>query len=156
MHPLSKFLSSVAAAGLIAAIPLRAQASQTFPGTLQDAAGMPCAPSCVLCHGVDPGTAGTFTAKQLGRDMLSNGANTPDDGKLKAAWAAFSAKPENAAVVTALQNGIDPETGANLCQLKYGCGARIAKDAPRDDWSGLLFVAGALGLGALLRRTKRR
>lgn len=117
---------------------------------------MPCAPSCVICHGVDPGTQATFTQRPLGVAMFSNGATTPDETKLKEAWAKFAANPANAATVTAVQAGVDPETGVDLCQVKYGCGARIAKDEPRDDWSGLLFVASALGFGALLRRSKRR
>lgn len=117
---------------------------------------MPCAPSCVICHGVDPGTQATFGQRPLGLAMFGNGATTPDDGKLKEAWASFARNPANAAVVADVQAGIDPATKADLCQLKYGCGARIAKETPRDDWSGLLFVAGAMGFGALLRRTKRR
>lgn len=160
MKTSSKIRSSIATLGFSLALCSNATASQEFPSAIQEAAGMPCTPSCVLCHGVDPGTAATFMNKALGKALFSGpplvGPN--QSGALKESYAAYAAKPENAAAVTALKAGVDPETGVDLCSNKvtYGCGAHIAKDAPRDDWSGLLFVAGAMGFGALLRRAKRR
>lgn len=157
MHTHSKIISRIAALSFAAALSGHAAASQEFPAAIQEAASMPCAPSCVLCHGVDPGTASTFTQKTIGAALFNAGAmEAHNTDRLKAAYAKYSADPANAASVTALKAGIDPQTGSKLCELTYGCGAHIAKDAPRDDWSGLLFVAGAVGFGALLRRAKRR
>ncbi len=148
----------------VVAWPQPTRAEEVFPGALQEAAGLNCAPSCTVCHTTNPGTAGTFT-KKLGFAVFNRGAR-PGSGEegLKMAYAKLvedakgTGMPamEAADLVAKLQAGLDPESGAELCQITYGCGARIAKDEPRDDWSGLLFVAGAMGFGALLRRTKRR
>lgn len=119
---------------------------------------MPCTPSCVLCHGVDPGTATTYMNKAMGRAMLANGAAPQNAGSLTTAYNKFAMDAANGAAVTALKAGIDPETNANLCEggVTYGCGARVAKSTPQDDWSGLLYAVGAMLFGAILRRTKSR
>jgi hypothetical protein len=159
-------------AGLGALVqPSTARAEEPFPGGLQEAAGLSCAPSCTLCHTTNPGQVNTWT-KPFGAAVINRGA-TKGSGEagIKTAWAKLvvdaQTPPMNpndpgdpnviaARLVASLRAGLDPETGAELCQVTYGCGAHIAKDAPRDDWSGLLFVAGAMGFGALLRRAKRR
>jgi MYXO-CTERM domain-containing protein len=125
---------------------------------------MPCTPSCVVCHGKVPGDAGSFTARKLPRDMLlpPNGALPPPGAAgvpvVKSDFATYSAKaatdPEVARVVTALKQGIDPETGDSLCGPTYGCGAHVAKQAPPSDFSAPLWVIGAMALGGLLRRRK--
>jgi hypothetical protein len=134
-----------------------ARAEEPFPGALQEAAGLPCAPSCLICHTTNPGNITSWPTKPFGFFMGTNGVNkTTGEAGVKKAFEMYKADPTKAAGLARLLAGQDPDTGSELCQITYGCGAHIAKDAPRDDWSGLLFVAGAMGFGALLRRTKRR
>lgn len=117
---------------------------------------MPCIPSCTVCHDEDPGTAITWGKKTLGIAIRGAGARQGDEKSLKAAYATYAADPANAANVAALKQGTDPQNGAKLCSVTYGCGARIAKsDPPPSDWSGLTFVGGAMLFGVLLRRFKR-
>jgi hypothetical protein len=162
-------LFQVAAVTLVAALgvslsPLTAHAEEPFPGALQEAAELSCAPTCSICHTANPGTAGTWAGKKLGRLIQAGGARIgagSDAAELKAAYAKVveNANGGNAMakeVIDSLKAGLDPDTGAEICQVTYGCGAHIVKETPRDDWSGLLFVAGAMGFGALLRRAKRR
>lgn len=146
----------VAGLGAFAA-PGTTHAEETFPGALQEIAGLPCAPSCTICHTTNPGAVGTWIGKPFGLYLGGHGLlrGTGEEG-LKKAFAAYKSDPKNAEGLARLEAGLDPDNGQELCQITYGCGAHIAKDAPRDDWSGLLFVAGAMGFGALLRRTKRR
>jgi hypothetical protein len=161
MHILSKaqtLVLAIAAAGVVALVPLRAQASEEFPGAIQEAAGMPCAPSCTLCHGITPGTATTFMNKELGKTLFSIDPMHPvgpkDVAGLKAAYAKYAMIPGNALKVAALKEGKDPQTGEGLCGPTYGCGAHVAKKAPPSDFSAPLWVVGAMVLGGLLRRRK--
>ena len=152
-------ISGLAALAAIALTPTLALGSEPFPAAIQQAAGMPCTPSCTLCHGVDPGTATTFQNKSLGKALfVYNGkvVGPGDTEALKANFAAYALDPANAANVTALKNGIDPETGADLCSGNptYGCGAHVASKAPPRDLSAVLFAIGAVVAGALLRRRK--
>ncbi|HYP87119.1 MAG TPA: hypothetical protein VEQ59_03185 [Polyangiaceae bacterium] len=151
-------LAAVAMAGFIGVFSANAEASQEFPEALQEAAGMACAPSCVVCHGVDPGTADTFTRKKLGATLFAYNGNpvaAHDTKALKANYAAYiaSGTPEALNVKAKLAEGIDPETGVGLCGPTYGCGAHVASKAPpRNDWSAALWVVGAVVTGGLLRR----
>lgn len=156
-----RLLASITALGAIALGSTPALASESFPAAIQEAAGMPCTPSCTLCHGVDPGTATTFQNKQLGKALfLQNGMAVPpgDNAALKANYAFFAMQDANKAVVEDLKNGIDPETKAELCSnnVTYGCGAHIASKAPPRDWSPVLWIAGAVVAGAWLRRREPR
>ncbi|RYZ10157.1 MAG: hypothetical protein EOO73_00850 [Myxococcales bacterium] len=150
-------LAGLLAGVAIFSVPVAAHAEETFPGALQEEAGLACAPSCTLCHTTNPGNASSWTGKDFGRYMGTHGLTKGSgEGGVKKAYAALKADATMTTSLTRLQAGQDPDTGNELCQITYGCGARIAKETPRDDWSGLLFVAGAMGFGALLRRTKRR
>ena len=77
-----------------------------------------------------------------------------DAVKLKSSYVTYRKNPANAAAVTALKNGIDPQTGDSLCGPSYGCGAHVAKKAPPTDLAAPLWVLGAVVAGALLRRRK--
>jgi MYXO-CTERM domain-containing protein len=140
----------------------RARASEEFPTAIREAAGMPCTPSCVICHGVDPGDANTFTRRELGLTMFTYGTRKHDTAKLKASYAAYTSGQPPAVgmanlaaaphVAAALRGGLDPLTGDDVCIPSYGCGAHVASQAPpRDAWSAL-WVVGLMALGALVRR----
>jgi len=158
-----KLLASIAVLGGMGFVSGTAHASEEFPAALQQAAGMPCTPSCVVCHGKVPGDAGSFTARKLPRDLITTPGSLPPPGApgvpvLKADFATYAAKattdPEVARVVAALKEGLDPETGDSLCGPAYGCGAHVVKKAPPSDLSAPLWIVGAVVAGGLLRRRK--
>jgi hypothetical protein len=147
-------------------VPTSAAASEVFPAAMQEAAGMPCAPSCVLCHGKTPGDATSFFVRKFPQDVFqpANGGlpKAGPDGvpTVKSDFATYASKqatdPEIARVVAALKDGIDPQTGDDLCGPVYGCGAStIAKKAPPQDLSAPLWIVGAVAVAGLLRRRKR-
>jgi MYXO-CTERM domain-containing protein len=133
-----------------------AQASEEFPGAIQEAAGMPCTPACALCHGVTPGTASTFQNKVLGATLFRLGPVLPHNtDQLKGAYAKYAMDPANAAAVMDLKGGIDPETKTGLCGPTYGCAVHVSQEAPARNLSAPLWVLGAVVVGGLLRRRKR-
>lgn len=150
----------VAGAALLATRP--SFASEEFPAALAAAAGMSCTPSCVVCHGEDPGTAATFTRRKLGATLVTYNGNfvaPHDTAALTANYNAYKATPDGAAVDALLKEGIDPETKAELCRggPTYGCGAHVVSKPPvSGDLSVLAFVAGAMALGAVARRARSR
>jgi len=153
----------VAGAVLLASRPSRA--SQEFPAAIQSAAGMPCTPSCVVCHGEDPGTATSFSHRNLGKTLFNYTVNgtpsiVPPHGtaQLTTNYNAYKTTPEGAAVDALLKQGLDPETKADLCANgpTYGCGAHVAPKVPRGDLSALAWIAGAMVVGAVARRQRVR
>jgi hypothetical protein len=158
----SRMLLGVVLASVLALVTTRAPASEEFPAAIREAAGMPCTPSCVICHGVDPGTSTTYTTRKLGLSMLSHGARRHDTAKLKDAYAAYAAtgkptatgpgEPWAAKVDADLKRGLDPETGHDVCIPTYGCGAHVVSHAPPQDTRSAVWIASALALGALVRR----
>jgi hypothetical protein len=159
-HTAHSFFAGLVAAAALLLVQAPARASEQFPAALEEAAGMPCTPSCVVCHGKVPGDIASFTARQLSRDLI---APLPPPGAagvpvLKSNYAAYAAKaatdPNVARVVAALKDGVDPETGDSLCGPTYGCGAHVAKKAPPTDFSAPLWVIGFVVAGGLLRRRK--
>jgi hypothetical protein len=153
------FWLGIVALGVVVLATGRAQASEEFPGVLQQAANMPCVPSCTVCHGKTPGDLGSFQVRQLPRLLVQQGVMSPPIGPhatdwLKASFAKYAMDPNNAPAIAALKEGKDPETGQGLCGPTYGCGAHVAKKAPPSDLSAPLWVVGAIALGGLLRRRK--
>lgn len=155
----------LALVGVIQLTAERAQASEEFPAAIREAAGMPCTPSCVICHGVDPGTSSTFATRQLGATMFYYGTRKHDTDALKASYAAYTSGQPPAIgadrvdlaaapqIAAALKGGLDPFTGDDVCIPTYGCGAHVVSQAPpRDGWSAL-WIVGLMALGALARRT---
>jgi hypothetical protein len=115
-----------------------AHAEQEFPGALTDAAEMECVPTCLMCHGVNPGTAGTWTAKPLGRALgapLAARAGAGDVDAFKAAWASYAADPANAASVDAIKRGREPGSMQDVCGPRYGCGASFTRATPKGSLS---------------------
>jgi hypothetical protein len=146
-------LSSIAAAVLA---PIPAHASEVFPGAIQEAAGLSCAPSCLLCHTSNPGSITTYMGKPFGAAMAKNGAAPQNTASLKEAYTKYAADTANATGVNRLMSGLDPDYGSPLCDLPtYGCGAHVAKEAPPKDFSAPLWVIGAVVAGGLLRRGRK-
>lgn len=155
------FFAGLVVAGALLFVPTQARASEPFPAALQEAAGMPCTPSCVVCHGKVPGDLASFRARKLSQELVAIALPPPGAAGvpvLKSDFATYAAKaatdPKVASVVAALKDGIDPETGDSLCGPSYGCGAHVAKKAPPTDLAAPLWVLGAAVAGGLLRRRK--
>jgi hypothetical protein len=125
-----------------------ALAEPDFPGELQKAIKMPCAPTCMLCH-TDP-EGGPDKLNDFYGDVLAfkggGGDKTLDkDGDGKSNYDELIA-------------GESPLIPGNpsVCIPEYGCGARVAKAPTHGQLQseGLLF--GAIGFGVLLRWQLRR
>lgn len=148
----------VASLSSMALWPAIAHAEEEFPGALQEAAEMPCAPSCLLCHTVNPGTAGTFS-KPLAQDLMKTGKLNLTAGDIPAFNEAFAvykaANPDKAAL---LAQGVNPDTGEQLCEVTYGCGATIAPKPASNSPDKAATAAGVLALlgGVLLMRRRPR
>lgn len=147
----------------VLAFALPAHAEETFPGKIQQAAGMPCAPTCLLCHTAIPGSIANlkqpFGLAVLGNGILpgrdmnavvaklrTNQVDTDKDGKLDVVELAQGTNPN------------DPDPNAELCGPTYGCGAHVAQ-APLPTRTPVLYwLAASLGLAGLIaaRRVARR
>jgi hypothetical protein len=147
-------LSGIAAVGVVTILPGRARAEEIFPGVIAQAANMPCAPTCTLCHTTNPGEKGTWVGKKFGYYMGTHGAVMGDKNSIITAFNAYKADPSSGPALAALQQGLDPDNGTSLCGPTYGCGAHVAKQAPPSDLSAPLWVVGAMVFGGLLRRRK--
>jgi hypothetical protein len=155
----SKYFHLVARIGALAtvmALPAVAHAEERFPAAIQAAAGLDCAPSCLLCHTTNPGMVGTWAGKPFGVYMATHGVTlSADTSAVATAYASYKADPANAAGVARLAAGQDPDNGNDLCNgPTYGCGAHVASKAPPRDLSAVLWTIGAVVAGALLRRRK--
>jgi hypothetical protein len=141
--------------------PAVAFASPTFPGALQEAANMPCAPQCTLCHRDSAGgygtlVEGTTAAPTFVKQMIDAdpGLEAENPSSVKPALDAVEglgadSDGDGVGDVAELREGSNPNIkgDATLCGPTYGCGARIAK-SERTDWFsllvGLIVTAGLL------------
>ena len=156
-----RFIAGLLAAAALLVLQAPARASEPFPGVLQEKLGMPCVPSCIVCHGKTPGDASSFSARQLPKDLVFPPRMLPSPGDTTTLSADIDSyvtqsmtDAKAAAVIASLKSGKDPETGASLCGPTYGCAVHVAKKAPANDVSAPLWVVGAMMLGGFLRRRK--
>ena len=158
----------VATLGVVVISTGEAHASPVFPGALQEAANMECVPLCTMCHASNPGTALSWVAKEVGRQVKSaaypNGMpilKAGDEESLKAAFkvyaASLAADPMGAAKLARIQKGIEPISGEDVCGPTYGCAIpMIAKQPARPrDYTAALWVVGAMVVGGILRRRRK-
>ena len=153
--PLRPFLNGILVCAAIAwSSP--AQAEEEFPGALQEAAGMECVPTCLMCHTSNPGTAATWASKAFPQALMQTNMIKPAAGDVEAFKAAFAAyAPTHTAEVAAIKAGRDPQTGQNVCGPSYGCGATFAR-VPSGKSPATLAGAGILALAATLWLARRR
>lgn len=125
--------------------PADARASATYPDSLKNALGMPCAPPCTLCHQDNKGGYGTAT-KPFAQSMKNAGLFGASPSTLQPALDKLKADgtdsdSDGMPDIAELEQGRDPDvSGAGaLCGPSYGCGARVA---PRraSDGSGAAAV----------------
>ena len=138
------------------------RARPAYPAAIEDAASIPCAPPCTLCHTVSPGTRGTAT-KVFAFALQRNGLIPDRPETISPAVTQLRAKQvdsdgDGVADVAELATGSDPSdprAGAELCGPTYGCGARVARTPPSQAASDHWLLA--LGFAAaLLERARRR
>jgi hypothetical protein len=131
-----------------------ALASSTFPEKLQDTLQLPCAPSCTVCHRTSAGGMGTvekpFGARMRQLGLKANastaelrraldalrraesgegvgaGGAAPVAAGEGGALGAATPPLESTRYLEALEGGADPNTGRELCLVRYGCGAQVA------------------------------
>ena len=143
-------LSRISIAGLALLTSGSALARPEVPGELQAAANMQCVPLCTMCHTTNPGLLSNF-GKTLGPVLVTPVSKEQDIKPAYDAWAAMN--PQLALLV---QKGIEPSTGVDVCGPTYGCAVRVEREAaaPRD-FSGPLWVLGAVVAGGILRRRRK-
>ena len=119
---------------LISLFLAKAWASTVYPAELATVAGMPCSPTCTVCHATNSGGLGTVTA-EFGLAMmdhgLTGGADTELLGTTFEALAAEAIDSDGDGTTDAdeLAAGFDPNPdGADLCgsaeevvMPSYGC-----------------------------------
>lgn len=139
-------------------IPLLAStafAMSSYPGAIAEDLGMPCTPTCDLCHSSASGGGAPTTA--FGLAMVDRGL-TASTSTLAAALDAMigdavDSDADGIMDTEALAQGLDPNGGTPYCAEgaagpSYGCLSVTA--SPATGGAGLL-----LGLAALLRRRRR-
>lgn len=119
----------------------------TFTAEMESHLGMPCAPTCLVCHDIASG--GTGTANQpFALALEERGLVTSDAASLGAALDACHADAvdsdgDGTADIDGLLLGRDPNGGADFCsvlQPEYGC----LSHAPGSRAWLALSIAGAL------------
>lgn len=106
---------------------------------------MACVPTCLMCHTVNPGTAGTWT-KPLGRALgppvtMSKAGGADAVEAFNAAWRTYAADPANAPNVALIKQGREPGSEQDVCGPRYGCGASFAREDPKGSLSSALAAA---------------
>jgi len=140
---------------LISLFAASALASGTYPSALESELGMPCQPTCTVCHETNGGGGGTVT-RDFGAAMMARGlTGGSQTALLTTALDAMAADNVDSDVdgttdIDELVEGSDPNPGAApFCDVVvpvYGC----------FGGSSAGFGLGALlGLGALRRRRPR-
>ena len=148
---------------LVMSLTLHAYAEGTFPGAIQQAAGIPCAPTCVLCHTEIPGNIGNLK-QPFGLQVLRSGVKPGDPSSMYTVVATLRANSvdtdrDGKLDVDELAAGTNPNTpdpNAELCGPLYGCGAHLAA-APPPEHGGMPWrLACGIGLMALICARRRR
>src|SRR4051812_493935 len=148
---------------LVMSFAVSARAEPEFPGAIQEAANMPCAPTCLLCHTAIPGTLANLN-HQFGQTVLTHGivpkhpesmhtvvanlrenkVDTDGDGKLDVAELATDSNPN------------DKDPNAVICGPLYGCGAHLAPTRAPARAPVLWWLVAALALASLVVARRRR
>jgi MYXO-CTERM domain-containing protein len=155
----------VMAFSLVMSIALEASARETYPAGIQEAANIPCTPTCVLCHAAVPGTRTNLTQPFGVAVRLNDAFVVGDPSSLHAVVADLRAKQVDSDgdgkidvdELAAGTNPNDPAPLAELCAPLYGCGAHLAPPPPPERAPVMWWLVGLLALTAAvaLRRLRR-
>jgi hypothetical protein len=134
-----------------------AQARQEYPGELQAAVGMECAPGCRTCHILSTG----------GKNWNRFGLRLVQPVLAGESWPAIVAglrvedkdsDGDGRLDVYELEHDTDPSLAGNDVMVcpRYGCGARVAGDRAVDPLAGLAAFAALMALACARARSRRR
>jgi len=148
---------------LVMSLALHANAEGTFPGGIQEAASIPCTPTCLLCHTDIPGTLANLK-QPFGLTVFANGVRPGHPESLHTVVANLREKMTDSdndgkIDVDELAAGTNPnlsDPNAELCGPEYGCGAHIAAPPPPARAPVLWWLAGISTLMALINVRRRR
>lgn len=165
MTGLGKMGRAIAGFVLVSAFATSAGAEETFPGAIQDAAGMRCAPTCLLCHTAIPGTIQNLQ-QPFGRRVFVSGIMRGEPATMQRVIDTLRTNKTDTDMDGAIDvdelaagtNPNDPDPNAELCGPVYGCGAHIVQAPPPRSSPVLWWLAGSIGLAALFaaRRVTRQ
>jgi hypothetical protein len=148
---------------LAMSLALRAGAEPTFPEAVQEAADIPCSPTCVLCHTAIPGTL--LNLKQpFGLAVLANGVKRGDPSSMNTVVANLREKKTDSDgdgkidvdELAAGANPNDPDPNAELCGPLYGCGAHLAPPPPPPRAPVMCWLVAILTVTALISARRQR
>ena len=149
---------------LVSSLALHARAEPTFPGAIQEAAGIPCTPTCLLCHFTIPGEDSNWH-QPFGDAVVANGLKPGEPASLNTVVANLRSKMVDSDgdgkldvdELAAGTNPNDPAPGAEVCGPQYGCGAHIAPPPPAQRAPIMWWLVTALALAGwvALRRSRR-
>ena len=160
MRTCNKLSALMLGAALLVVTP-QASASSSYPGEIQSALNMDCAPPCTVCHRYQNGGTGT-AQKPFAQAMIDVGDLVGQDAALvkpaldKLAAAGTDSDGDGTSDVDELRAGTDPNIAGDspICGPTYGCGAHVAREQSVDPSALLLAAITALGLVALGRRRR--
>jgi hypothetical protein len=160
MHPSKsiRLLACISVLGAALVSAGSAWARPEIPGKLQEAAGMSCVPLCTMCHLTNPGQADNWTMKTLSGVLVGPIQAETDIKPAYDMWAAT-----NPTLAEGVRRGYEPgslapgKTPENVCGPVYGCAIPAAKPikSSSPDYTGVIWVVGAVAVGAVLRRRKK-
>ena len=163
--------SAGASAALVLLVAASAAAIPAFPERLEKDLGMPCTPSCTVCHMTTMGGFGTLRNTTNGKPGFGKNLHTPEYGlvfddptSLERALQAAETPPEldsdgdgtpDVAELKKCEDPNNPTLGATLnAGPEFGC-VRVARQGPVDGVGSVAAAAVlALGLAALRRRRR--
>lgn len=144
---------------LLALLPLAA-ASSIYPDTVASDLGMPCTPTCLLCHTTNSGGDGTATqpfALAMEDRGLTGGSATDLVTSALAAMESDGVDSDSDGVIDVdeLAAGDNPNDATSFCagdvlQPQYGCLTTVPVGPARWGWLGLV------GASMALARRRRR
>jgi MYXO-CTERM domain-containing protein len=174
---------ALAVPALVLLLTGEAGASPNYPDVVKDVAGSSCAPTCLLCHKTNPGILGTaasapqrpFLAAAMTGGMpalslrmsddqaravflrMRDGIDTNMNGVIDVGETPPSdSDMDGKTDFDELAEDINPNPGnEDLCEVQYGCGARMAPTPPNRSFAIFSSVAVALGLLGLTLRSRR-
>jgi len=149
---------------VVMSLALHASAEPEFPGAIQEAARIPCTPTCLLCHTEIPGNINNVN-EHFGRTVLTNGVRPGHPESMNDVVANLRTKNidtdgDGKIDVDELAAGSDPSSAdpnAELCAPTYGCGAQLAPAPPATATARHVLVLGIVAVTALIgaRRLRR-
>lgn len=150
-----------ALASVCATAPAHAEAE--FPSKIQDLAGMPCTPTCLMCHTDPAGGVDHLRKAADGSDWALISFTFLKAGGTAANLAPLEAKDsdgDGTSDLKEIQTNQDPLVKGDVpvcSELRYGCAAHIARQSPLDRGEAAWLVAAAAGcVFAARRRAKPR